>query len=49
MVNESSLFNLFDGLKPEELEKLEKDIERLLKEPMDKGSFNHSPFNNNPA
>jgi protein SCO1/2 len=40
---------IYDGLKPEELEKLEKDIERLLKEPMDKGSFNHSPFNNNPA
>jgi protein SCO1/2 len=40
---------IYDGLKPEELEKLEKDIERLLKEPMDKGSFNHTPFNNNPA
>ena len=40
---------IYDGLKPEELERLQKDIENLLKEPMDKGSFNHSPFNNNPA
>jgi protein SCO1/2 len=40
---------IYDGLKPEELERLQKDIEKLLKEPMDKGSFNHSPFTNNPA
>lgn len=40
---------IYDGLKPDELERLEKDIAKLLKEPMDKGSFNHSPFNNNPA
>jgi protein SCO1/2 len=40
---------IYDGLKPDELERLQKDIEKLLKEPIDKGSFNHSPFNNNPA
>jgi protein SCO1/2 len=40
---------IYDGLKPEELERLQKDIEKLLKEPIDKGSFNNSPFNNNPA
>jgi protein SCO1 len=40
---------IYDGLKTEELERLQKDIESLLKEPIDKGSFNHSPFNNNPA
>ncbi|MEP6928018.1 MAG: SCO family protein [Ginsengibacter sp.] len=40
---------IYDGLKPDELDRLEKDIKNLLKEPMDKGSFNHSPFNNNPA
>jgi protein SCO1/2 len=40
---------IYDGLKPGELKQLQKDIEKLLKEPIDKGSFNHSPFNNNPA
>ena len=40
---------IYDGLKPEELERLQKDIEKLLKEPMDKDSFNHSLYNNNPA
>ncbi len=40
---------IYDGLKPDELERLETDITKLLKEPIDKGSFNHSPFSNNPA
>ncbi len=40
---------IYDGLKTEELERLQKDIESLLKESTDKESFNHSPFNNNPA
>src|ERR1700709_2011907 len=40
---------IYDGLKTEELERLQKDIESLLKERTDKGGFNHSPFNNNPA
>ncbi len=40
---------IYDGLKPDELERLEKDIEKLLKEPTDKGTFNHSLFNNNHA
>ena len=40
---------IYDGLKPGELEQLQKDIKKLLKEPIDKGRFNHSPFNNNPA
>ncbi len=40
---------IYDGLKPDELDKLEKDISKLLKEPVEKGAFNHSPFNNNPS
>ncbi len=40
---------IYDGLKPEEIERLEKDIADLLKEPIEKGSFNHSPFSNNPS
>jgi protein SCO1 len=40
---------IYDGLKPDELERMKVDIVKLLKEPEDKGSFNHSPFNNNPA
>lgn len=40
---------IYDGLKPDEIDKLEEDISKLLKEPMEKGTFNHSPFNNNPS
>ncbi len=40
---------IYDGLKPDELDKLEKDISKLLKESVEKGAFNHSPFNNNPS
>lgn len=40
---------IYDGLKPDEIDRLEQDIARLLKEPEEKGSFNHSPFNNNPS
>ena len=40
---------IYDGLRHDELERLQKDIQKLLKEPVDKGGFNHSPFNNNPA
>lgn len=40
---------IYDGLKHDEIDKLEQDITKLLKEPMEKGSFNHSPFNNNPS
>ncbi|MEP6584979.1 MAG: SCO family protein [Ginsengibacter sp.] len=43
------LRGIYDGLKPDEIDKLEKDITSLLKEPTDKGAFNHSPFNNNPS
>lgn len=40
---------IYDGLKPEELDRLQKDVENLLKEPTDKSDFNHSASNNNPA
>ena len=40
---------IYDGLKPDEIDKLEKDITKLLKEPTEKAAFNHSPFNNNPS
>ena len=40
---------IYDGLKPDEIDRLEQDIAKLLKEPEEKGSFNHSPFNNNPS
>jgi protein SCO1/2 len=40
---------IYDGLKPDEIDKLEKDISKLLEEPAEKGAFNHSPFNNNPS
>ncbi|MEO7960129.1 MAG: SCO family protein [Ginsengibacter sp.] len=46
---EQRVRGIYDGLKQDELEKLEKDIAALLKEPVEKGSFNHSPFNNNPS
>ncbi|MEO6220237.1 MAG: SCO family protein [Ginsengibacter sp.] len=40
---------IYDGLKRDEIDKLEKDIANLLKEPMEKAGFNQSPFNNNPS
>ncbi len=40
---------VYDGLKPDELEKLKEDIAKLLKEPIEKGSPNQSLFNNNPS
>lgn len=40
---------IYDGLKQDDLEQLQKDIEKLLKEKLSTGeSFNHSTFNNNP-
>lgn len=43
------LRGVYDGLKKEELEQLQNDIEKLLKEPASDGSFNRSTFNNNPG
>lgn len=40
---------IYDGLKPDEIDKLEDDIAKLLKEPAEKGAFNHSTFYNNPS
>ena len=40
---------VYDGLKPDELEKLKEDIAKLLKEPAEKSSPNQSLFNNNPS
>lgn len=40
---------IYDGLKQDELERLQKDIEALLKEPANGGIFNHSTFSNNPG
>lgn len=40
---------IYDGLKQDELVRLQKDIEALLKEPASDGSFNHSTFSNNPG
>ncbi|MEO8412272.1 MAG: SCO family protein [Ginsengibacter sp.] len=40
---------IYDGLKPDELTRLQKDIGALLEEPADGGIFNHSTFSNNPG
>ncbi len=40
---------IYDGLKQEELEQMQTDIAKLLKEPESDGSFNHSTFSNNPG
>ncbi|MEO8568142.1 MAG: SCO family protein [Ginsengibacter sp.] len=40
---------IYDGLKPDEIDKLEKDITKLLKETTEKGTSNHLPLNNNPS
>ncbi len=39
---------VYDGLKMEEMERLQNDIRRLLKENSGKGNFMNSIFNNNP-
>jgi protein SCO1/2 len=39
---------IYDGLKKDELDQLQSDIEKLLKEPKGDGVFNHSTFTNNP-
>ena len=40
---------IYDGLKQEDLDRLQKDIEVLLKEPANEGTFNHSAFSNTPG
>ena len=40
---------IYDGLKQDELLQLQKDIQKLLKEPKSDGVFNHSTFTNNPG
>ena len=40
---------IYDGLKPDEINQLETDITKLLKETTEKDPSNHSPFNNNPS
>lgn len=40
---------IYDGLKPAEIEKMEKDISGLLKEQDAKSAFNRSLFSNNPS
>ena len=39
---------IYDGLKTDELQRLQDDIEKLLKEPAGANIFNHSTFGNNP-
>ena len=40
---------IYDGLKDDELQRLQDDIEKLLKEPYNGNIFNHSTFSNNPG
>jgi protein SCO1 len=40
---------IYDGLKDDELQRLQDDIEKLLKEPYHGNIFNHSTFSNNPG
>lgn len=40
---------IYDGLKEDELQRLQKDIEKLLEEPDNGNIFNHSNFSNNPG
>jgi protein SCO1 len=40
---------IYDGLKDDELQRLQEDIEKLLQEPDNGNIFNHSNFNNNPG
>jgi hypothetical protein len=39
---------IYDGLKQEELQKLDRDIKDLLREKRDPTVFNNSTFTNNP-
>ena len=40
---------IYDGLKEDELQRLQEDIEKLLQEPGNGNIFNHSNFSNNPG
>ncbi len=40
---------IYDGLKTDELKRLQQDIQQLLKEPAAGNVFNHSTFSNNPG
>ncbi len=40
---------IYDGLKDDELQRLQDDIQKLLKEPYKGNIFNHSTFSNNPG
>jgi protein SCO1 len=40
---------IYDGLKSDELQRLQEDIEKLLKEPAGGNIFNHSNFGNDPG
>jgi len=40
---------IYDGLKDDELQRLQDDIQKLLKEPYNGNIFNHSTFSNNPG
>ena len=40
---------IYDGLKDDELQRLQEDIEKLLQEPDNGNIFNHSNFSNNPG
>jgi len=40
---------IYDGLKEDELQRLQQDIEKLLKEPAGDNIFNHSNFSNTPG
>jgi len=40
---------IYDGLKDDELRRLQEDIEKLLQEPDNGNIFNHSNFSNNPG
>jgi len=40
---------IYDGLKEDELQRLQEDIEKLLQEPDNGNIFNHSNFSNNPG
>lgn len=45
---DSRVRGIYDGLKTDELQQLQKDIQKLLKEPAVGNVFNHSTFSNNP-
>ncbi len=45
---QSRVRGIYDGLKQEELQKLDRDIKDLLREKRDPTVFNNSTFTNNP-